>query len=288
MKLKKAVIKYLPVKTVERIRIGGRNFAKKPPVLVYQVGKVGSSTVYKSLKTALKRHSVYHIHALTDQGIAQREKRHRSVDQPYLPHHLIVSKILNAKLKKYSNLKMDIVTLIRDPVGRFISSIFQDPDKQRQFLLGADGKISKAKARAYIEQRLSESMHDIDHAMEWFDRELKQFCGIDVYAHPFDSRKGFAVYENQKARVLMLRMEDLDHCFHEAMQTFFGLGVQVPMIRNNERTHQGEGSVYADLKKEVHLPRGLLEEIYKDSRVRHFYGDQEEQLMDKWTHCFPK
>ncbi len=62
----KIVLKNLSWQDFETLKIHLKNWNKKPPILIYTMGKVGSMTVYQSLKEAKLGNPVYHIHFLTD------------------------------------------------------------------------------------------------------------------------------------------------------------------------------------------------------------------------------
>ncbi len=97
----------------------------KEKVLIYQMGKVGSSTVYETVKAMGLDCSISHIHFLSDSGISKAEYAFMNSKSKQIPMHLIRSKIL----KRHLNLKSDkikIISLTRDPVSRIISDVFQN------------------------------------------------------------------------------------------------------------------------------------------------------------------
>jgi hypothetical protein len=55
----------------------GSNLSRSE-VIVYQMGKVGSSTVVKSLQKLDFDFEVYHVHALSDEGIEELENIYRT------------------------------------------------------------------------------------------------------------------------------------------------------------------------------------------------------------------
>jgi len=64
----------IPASFVESLKIRFRNFNTNPPILIYQMGKVGSTTILKSLKNAQIQNPVYHIHFLSSDGIRNAER----------------------------------------------------------------------------------------------------------------------------------------------------------------------------------------------------------------------
>jgi hypothetical protein len=81
--------------TYERIcwRLKLKGIEHRRPILVYQMGKVGSSTVVRTLRAVEAATPVLHVHTLTRTGLDHAVRRQRASRQPYLPEHLIVSEM---------------------------------------------------------------------------------------------------------------------------------------------------------------------------------------------------
>ena len=93
---------------------------------------------------------------------------------------------------------------------------------------------------------------------EWFDAELKQMIGLDVYKMTFPREKGYCIYENQLARVLVYRFENLESL--ERMLEEF-LGLKVPAILNENLSSTKEyASQYEAVRREIRLPDAFLEQ----------------------------
>lgn len=101
------------------------------PLLVYQMGKVGSSTVQKSLRALELDMPIYHVHCLSKHEIDEREKKYKkyfgtevakSVNIPSTWLCQYLRKQLDKGLK---GKKWKIVTLVRDPIAMNIGSFFQ-------------------------------------------------------------------------------------------------------------------------------------------------------------------
>ena len=100
----------------------------KTPVVVYQMGKVGSSSIYNALKA--RGLFVFHNHNLRPEiiakGIEQWKTRKPTsvVPRPELGKRLWV---YNHIIKKRRHAKY--ITLVRDPLGRNVSAFFSTLDK---------------------------------------------------------------------------------------------------------------------------------------------------------------
>ena len=113
VKIRRFIAKRLSVliQLIYYLKFKTYNFKKKPPIVVLTPGKVGSSSVYKTLKNKLINNYVFHIHQLSDFGIENSMNTHLNSDRKSLPMHLIVSSLLNQKLKDYND-EVIIITLL--------------------------------------------------------------------------------------------------------------------------------------------------------------------------------
>jgi hypothetical protein len=84
---------------IESVKIRLRNFRAHPPILVYQMGKVGSTTVFESLKVAQLPFPTYQIHFLARESIAEVADLYLSRGHS-IPGHLRISKALRRKLDR--------------------------------------------------------------------------------------------------------------------------------------------------------------------------------------------
>jgi hypothetical protein len=100
---------------------------QRDPVLIYQMGKVGSSTIKKSLAALESDRPVYQIHHLTEETIAKAEAGYGSILKSSFPRtkHLLWSRYLLAvKSKELAGPPWKLITLVRDPLAVCISGFF--------------------------------------------------------------------------------------------------------------------------------------------------------------------
>lgn len=102
------------------------NFNKTPPVIIISFGKVGSSSVYNTLKKTIP-YPVFHVHQISKEGITNSYIEHLNSDRKSIPLHLIISKILRKKLNKYNG-PIYLITIVREPISRTISAFFQNTE----------------------------------------------------------------------------------------------------------------------------------------------------------------
>lgn len=256
------------------------------PLVVYQMGKVGSTSVYRALQAAAPECSVYHVHTLVAEQIASAQRAYaRSYHlRGVVPHHLMASRHLRSDLERgQPRGRWKVLTLVRDPIARNVSSFFQDlqlrhPDFPYAGRL-ASGDTERL-AADLVELFLSR--HDHDEPLRWCDRELRGVLGVDVYAAPFPHDRGWACCEGPLAEVLVIRLEDLDAALDPALGTFLGSG-GLTLPKANVATDKSYGDLYRAFRRQLRLPEGYIERMYGSRFARHFYSPAErETFASRW------
>ncbi len=104
-----------------------RRYKGPPPLLVYQMGKVGSKTVTESLKMAKIGRPIYHIHLLATETLDENERKYKA----FTPHvggdlkYVWRSQYIRMRVDRGLNgEKWKILTLVRDPVARNLPTFF--------------------------------------------------------------------------------------------------------------------------------------------------------------------
>jgi hypothetical protein len=253
---------------------------RKQPVLIYQVGKVGSSTILNSLSHYRLGRSVYHIHNLR-QEIAQKHLEGTYPVKEVKPRgdFLWDSFYLSRKMALPALEKWPVITLVREPVGRNISAFFQGLDRSHPDLFqeGLTGKLDPSRLQQHF---LNEFNHD--GLFPWFDHQLKAVLDIDVFAIPSPREKGYTIYENERARILLIRMEDLDSCAPEAFKKFLGIDNFILRRKNISEKKLYKG-IYRSFLNDLCLPDFYLDRMYNNRYTSHFYSKAEiTAFRNKW------
>jgi hypothetical protein len=115
---------YIFIKNLELKRYTG------PPLIIYQMGKVGSKSVKRTLETLNLDMPIYHSHLLTKARIAETEKKRkkffRTSRESYLKRPWL-NQFLRTKINKgMADHKWKLITLTRDPVARNLSTFFEN------------------------------------------------------------------------------------------------------------------------------------------------------------------
>jgi len=266
------------VEVIYKVRIGTKSF-KKSPIIVLTPGKVGSSSIYKTLKNKTK-HPVYHIHRYSPGGIEKMTKIFLDSQRKSKPLHLIISKLLRKKLKNYNN-DVFLITIVREPISRIISSFFQNTEMYKNEVEGKKMEIDLQKSKALL---LEIFQTDICAIVEdWFDKEIKGNFNIDVFASEYDIAKKYDILHNNNYHLLLLKMEDLDEVFPNAIQEF--LNIDEPLYIEN--TNVGENKHYAEtyqtIKKTLKLTPQVIDQIINSKYFQHFYKNIESNTIKKWS-----
>ncbi|MGH8502196.1 MAG: putative capsular polysaccharide synthesis family protein [Gammaproteobacteria bacterium] len=250
---------------------------QQEPIIVYQRGKVGSSSVYGTLLNTELGRPVFHVHFIN-----AIERRHRQIcsDLKLTPsayfarsRHLVVSQYLSKEIKRgLRGKKWKVITLIRDPLKQKISSFFQlidliIPDFEQRC---RDKTLSvEALTKIFLERYQPDRRQN-----DWFHRELQPVFDIDVFAEDFPRSRGYQIYSGERADLLLIRLEDLSRCATEAFGEFLGL-TDFKLINENITGNKACAAVYQKFAKTVVLPDAYIDAVYDSIYARHFYTDAE-------------
>jgi Putative capsular polysaccharide synthesis protein len=253
------------------------NTTQQDPILVYQMGKVGSQSIVDSLEAMRINRPVYHVHFLNEANIIKAD---RMLHDIYGPHYnvndwcLYESRFVIKHILKQRNRKVKIISLVRDPIARNISSFFYNIDK---FIPNCTKLYEKGRiAVPDITEVFFEKFHEHDLPLTWFDEEMKYVFGIDVFSADlsrFVDNRVF-IYKHGDIDLLVLKTEDINYVAHEAVQKF----LQITDFRVKQAhlsTEQHYSRVYEDFTKTAKLPNKYLATMYESKYVKYFYTSKE-------------
>jgi hypothetical protein len=273
----------IPYSIIENFGIALQNFNFNPPIIVYQMGKVGSKTIYMSLKNAHLPNPIYHVHFLSHDGIRNAEEYILS-KKSVVPSHIRRGKILRKKIDKTKDAQWKIITLVREPVIRDISSLFENLELLYPDLIDENGDMKKSDAIEFLQKRLMNYDESTSYTCKWFDREIKSVFSIDVYAYPFNHHDGFTIIHDKGVEVLVLRLEDLDKSFNNALIKFLDLESPIKMLKSNVGENKKYAVAYRHVLENITLPKSVCAKIYSSKYARHFYSENmRNQFIQKWS-----
>lgn len=256
-----------------------KKYGVQDPILIYQMGKVGSRTVYTSLSALNLDVPVHHLHFLN--GTDHIEKW---VQEMY-PHResypmLRAAKRIRADMLRHPERKWNLISMVRAPVPHEISVYFHRLDA-----FFRDFETRQANDPAFPREVAEYFMtHAIDDTPTgWFELQVQELFGIDVYATPFPKERGYATYEKGNVRLLLLRLEDMNRILVPTVREFLNLP-EFEIVRDNIGEEKVYGKVYQEAMSHVRLSPAYLERKHSTRYARHFYTpDELAQSVARWT-----
>lgn len=255
-----------------------RAFDGPGPILVHTVGKVGSMTVYRALERAGLPQPIFHIHTLRECRVAQDCER-LSAAGLEIPTHLLESQALIRYLRERPEVPVKIVTLVRDPIAREVSVLFEDRVRRAE-LADETSEVDPQRAVMHLRERLSDPQIGSNNLL-WLNAEIRDIFGIDILGEPFAQDRGWQIYRREQCDVLLIRTEELSSVGPEAIAELLGLPEPLAMPATNVRTLLS----YDVVKKMLRLDRKTLAAVYDSAPVRHIYGDEQtEKFYKRWAY----
>ena len=253
-----------------------------PPVLIYSIGKVGSTSVNVSLTKAHLRNPIFHIHRLSWNTIKETYEYYQKAGLN-VPQHIAESKKLRSFIDKtQGKITWKIISLTRDPIARKISDLFENLKNYPQLRNLAGDELVNG-ILTHLEKRFNEFDEENDYASNWFNWELKDVFGFDVYAESFEPAAGYKIAKAENADILIIKLEDLSRCAPEALQKFLGVH-DFRLIKANVGSDKSYKEVYQQVLNTISLPQDVLDKIYRSRHARQFYTEEEiNTFKRRWT-----
>jgi hypothetical protein len=260
-----------------------RSRAQRNPVYILQMGRVGSVSVTTAVRAAYQQIAldvpVYRKHYISSFDLVV-ERILADLEDPSIALSHLDRQLRNTLLSDVqSRQPVKIISLVRDPIARNVSTFFYAfpefvPDwkeKEAQNLLPANtlNKIFESK-RQFIQT-----------AFNWFDEQIKDAIGLDVYAVPFDTERGWQVYKKGQVELLLLRTEDLHRTGEDTLRKFLHLP-HLKMVKVNTGQEREAHELYRRFLTHP-ISQEYLEMTYATKLARHFYTETEiEQFIQRW------
>ena len=248
----------------------------KYSVVVYQMGKVGSMSLYESLVKTNPDFQVFHVHFLNNLDRMESAVKKKFENPVFSLLEIKKGRKLLERIKTApDNFRWNVITMVRDPLRQRISAFFENLPQQVPDFHNAyrQGKLTGEVLKEYFFQ--------FPKTDNWFDNQLKPVFSIDVFDTPFPSDKGFQIYNSDNARVLLIRTEDLDRVTKEAIRQF--LNIEDFSLNTGNKSDEKYYAELYELCNNMTLPKEYVEEIYSARICQHFYTQKEiEKFISRW------
>lgn len=232
---------------------------RNQPVFIWSMGKVGSTSVAKALND-VRSIAVFTSHFMNDPAHPRSQVLYK---------HLIAPKI-----------PLKIISLVRDPISKNVSSFFQNYEKNT--------------GRAYATSDFSlEDLNDLffnkyqhhDSPLTWFDNYIKRYTGIDIYSKPFSLEQKGCVYQQDNFELLVMRCDLDDAQKTSQVEAFLNLEPNAfSIVSRNVGASKEYSKTYDEFKRHIQFPEGYLNTMRHSQYFQHFYSQAEiEQTLQRWA-----
>lgn len=238
---------------------------RKDIILVYTMGKVGSSSLENNIDGSFHLHSLYNnppnpLHwELRNFGIKNKVS-------------IILRNFLRRMIFRTAS-SIKIITIVRPPMQRNISMFFQALPFWLSSAQSGYNSNKHIDARREGFDILCESFEEYfnhEYCLTWLDDEIKRFSGIDVYLKPFQSKKGYNIYKNGKYECLLMSLDKLNENEH-ILSEFVNQDVKIESINSGEM--KWYSNVYKKFKSEYESSENLYEILNNSKYNKHFFKE---------------
>ena len=239
--------------------------------MIHTPGKVGSSSVFRTLKNdtnLFAEREIYHTHDLnlTNLEALKKSLKGKGVSTGgHIEDSYSVLKLIGRRA-------IDYITLTRSPIERNISAYFEN----HKFLTSY--KFEELSVDGHIDQFKKKYVHNL--ILTWFDNNVKRPIGIDVYQSEFPFDSSYQTYEYEGARLLVLKCELPDATKQRVIEEYLGVN-GLEWKNENIGEKKQYAAIYKEFKSRIKLSEQYVDEMTSSKYCRHFYSQEEIDLMKK-------
>lgn len=262
-----------------------RKRKKGVPIFVYQMGRVGSRTVVDTLNSQNISRPIFHIHYLRRDGLDFLREKAEFMERAYPGKAFWAGLFLRENLDKYDFNYIDIIVLTRDPVARNLSAFFHSMDFWYPQLRNYSDKNEFSEEIYSQIKTVFLEHYNHERPLQWFDQELKEVFGINVFQEKFPTHHGYQIYHHSQARVLVIKLERLNEVYRQALKAFLDLDfTNISLAKANVSDSKSYNQLYQKFINWLRLPKKYLDRMYSSQYARHFYTREEISIFRKrWT-----
>lgn len=241
------------------------------PILIYQVGKVGSSAIYVSLKEQIKDIPVYQIHNISK----AQELLNKDLKQDIKSgvSHFTMGIALKKKITKEPDIRWKIIVGVREPISRWISDVFENIHGRYSFLKNSDNSVNIEKTIQFIKETINEEPQE-----KWFNDELLVTFGVNLFDKPFTGN--YQIDHNEKIEVLVYKFENMQEYMPLIIKEFLNLK-DFNLTTANVASQKSTAGEYKEVKKQLKFEVSFLDTFYENPIVSHFYTSKEIEAFKK-------
>ena len=235
-------------------------FTKKTPILIFTMAKVGSLSVYFSLKNSLKRNSIFHFHSLDEDEVNEGVKM--CFDNNIYPGSKSPVFLINSKIIEKQK-KVRIISLFRDPLERNISAFFD------AFEFYTNSKPEKYEGSIEDLLKLFHEKLPHDYPINWFEKQFFEGLNLNVYNYGFNKDIGYQIIKNDNTEILLISSHLTDELKELLIKDFCGLK-EFKLKNQNISSNKDYATLYQNFKNEANFDESYLNELYESKYVKHY------------------
>jgi hypothetical protein len=233
-----------------------RKLERRTPVFIYQMGKVASSTLFRSL-------------AMQYPGVVLRSHKFAADYGHWKVRRFYRWVLAEAR-------RLNVISLVREPVSRNVSAFFQNFERDAGQPY-QEGAFSTDELKALFLERFNHG-----EPLDWFENHISRHFGIDVYTTPFPGGAS-ATYVQANIRLLIVRVEAEDDAKIRAVKEFLGMP-EFHLLPANISATKAYAEGYRAFRKGVKLPAEYVAWMCDSRYCRHFYSEEEiEAIRGRWS-----
>lgn len=248
-------------------------FPRQKPILVFTMAKVGSLSVYFSLKKWMSKNTIFHIHSLNEEEVKKGIQlcfKNNIYPGSKSPIFLINRKVIN-KGKPFK-----IICLFRDPLERNISAFF-DAFKLHT---GEIPKDYKGEMNGFLALYYKKLNHM--YPINWFEKQFFEATGINIYDYSFNKEKGYQIVKIESIEVLIVNSNVADSKKEDLIRDFCELKY-FKLKNRNVSTSKEYADYYKEFKEKARFSKEYLNKLYGSNYAKHFFTDKHiENQKEKW------
>ena len=233
-------------------------FHLENPILVYQFGKVGSTSVTTGL---------------TKLGIPVVQSHALAYESGFMNQEMLeMYRFFQERIAQKDEVK--IISLVREPIKRDFSFVFEHLDHKYLNIFDeltgnfVDDIVGIIENKIITDVEQIHRLNAVDYhfkyklrglngnIFDWFNNELKQVFNIDVLNADFDKKKGCGVYKTENKSLLLLKTEQLSQ--NEHIIADFIKNSDFRLINNNRSIDKAYHFTYKNVYNSAKMPMRYL------------------------------
>ena len=231
-------------------------------VLVYQFGKVGSTTLANAINSAVNVHDLY---ANPISPATFRLRNPWTYRWFGFPADRAFRRLC-INLRKQT----DVVVPVREPFARNLSMFFQDLPFWYVKHFSENRAYAKNEGNSLLKQVFLETF-DHDGCDRWFKNEFCRFVGLGFDDLPFDRTEGFSLVENKRRRCLLLTTDRMSASDGMSIVSDF-LGRPIEIESQNRGNEKWYAEVYEKFGKDKPFVDAYKKRMSDSAVQKKFFG----------------